>query len=57
MFEAFHPNPKELLLATSSLDGTIKFWDLEIFQNASPDQILLDQLQSEQGARFLKKYL
>lgn len=28
---------------------------LEYFQNASPDQILLDQLQSEQGARFLKK--
>ncbi len=28
---------------------------LEYFQKASPDQILLDQLQSEQGARFLKK--
>jgi len=28
---------------------------LEYFQNAKPDQILLDQLQSEQGARFLKK--
>lgn len=28
---------------------------LEYFQNATPDQILLDQLQSEQGARFLKK--
>lgn len=28
---------------------------LEYFQNANPDQILLDQLQSEQGARFLKK--
>ncbi|OVE79226.1 NDP-hexose 2,3-dehydratase [bacterium I07] len=28
---------------------------LEYFQNASNDQILLDQLQSEQGARFLKK--
>jgi len=28
---------------------------LEYFINASPDQILLDQLQSEQGARFLKK--
>ncbi len=28
---------------------------LEYFQNAKPQQILLDQLQSEQGARFLKK--
>ena len=28
---------------------------LEYFQNATTDQILLDQLQSEQGARFLKK--
>lgn len=28
---------------------------LEYFQNATPSQILLDQLQSEQGARFLKK--
>lgn len=28
---------------------------LEYFQNASKDQILLDQLQSEQGARFLRK--
>lgn len=28
---------------------------LEYFQNAKPSQILLDQLQSEQGARFLKK--
>lgn len=28
---------------------------LEYFQNAKPNQILLDQLQSEQGARFLKK--
>ncbi|ASB50950.1 NDP-hexose 2,3-dehydratase [Alkalitalea saponilacus] len=28
---------------------------LEYFQNATPEQILLDQLQSEQGARFLKK--
>lgn len=28
---------------------------LEYFQNATKDQILLDQLQSEQGARFLKK--
>lgn len=28
---------------------------LEYFRNASPGQILLDQLQSEQGARFLKK--
>ena len=28
---------------------------LEYFQNAKPEQILLDQLQSEQGARFLKK--
>jgi oxidase EvaA len=28
---------------------------LEYFVNATPDQILLDQLQSEQGARFLRK--
>ncbi len=28
---------------------------LEYFVNARPDQVLLDQLQSEQGARFLKK--
>lgn len=28
---------------------------LEYFQNATKSQILLDQLQSEQGARFLKK--
>jgi len=28
---------------------------LEYFQNAQTNQILLDQLQSEQGARFLKK--
>jgi len=28
---------------------------LEYFQNAKPYQILVDQLQSEQGARFLKK--
>ena len=28
---------------------------LEYFQNAAPHQILLDQLQSEQGARFLRK--
>lgn len=28
---------------------------LEYFQKAKPQQILLDQLQSEQGARFLKK--
>lgn len=28
---------------------------LEYFQNATKDQILIDQLQSEQGARFLKK--
>lgn len=28
---------------------------LEYFQNATKDQILLDQLQSEQGARFLRK--
>lgn len=27
----------------------------EYFQNATKDQILLDQLQSEQGARFLRK--
>lgn len=28
---------------------------LEYFRNASPGQIILDQLQSEQGARFLRK--
>lgn len=28
---------------------------LEYFQNVKPHQILLDQLQSEQGARFLRK--
>lgn len=28
---------------------------LEYFQNAKPDQVVLDQLQSEQGARFLRK--
>jgi oxidase EvaA len=28
---------------------------LDYFVNARPDQILLDQLQSEQGARFLRK--
>ncbi len=28
---------------------------LEFFQNAKPHQILMDQLQSEQGARFLRK--
>lgn len=28
---------------------------LEYFQKATPEQIVLDQLQSEQGARFLKK--
>lgn len=28
---------------------------LEYFQNARPAQIILDQLQSEQGARFLRK--
>jgi oxidase EvaA len=28
---------------------------LEYFQHAKPKQVLLDQLQSEQGARFLKK--
>lgn len=28
---------------------------LEYFRNAKPEQIMLDQLQSEQGARFLRK--
>ncbi len=28
---------------------------LEYFQNAKPEQILLDQIQSEQGSRFFKK--
>lgn len=28
---------------------------LEYFQNAKPEDILIDQLQSEQGARFLRK--
>ena len=30
---AFHPN--EFLLASSSTDGTVKFWDLESFQQVS----------------------
>ena len=30
---AFHPN--ELLLSSSSTDGTVKFWDLEKFQQVS----------------------
>jgi katanin p80 WD40 repeat-containing subunit B1 len=30
---AFHPN--EFLLASSSADGTIKFWDLESFTKVS----------------------
>lgn len=30
---AFHPN--EFLLSTSSADGTVKFWDLETFQQVS----------------------
>lgn len=29
----FHPN--EFLLASSSTDGTVKFWDLESFQQVS----------------------
>lgn len=28
---------------------------LEFFRNAKPEQIVLDQLQSEQGARFMRK--
>lgn len=30
---SFHPN--EFLLASSSADGTVKFWDLESFQQVS----------------------
>lgn len=30
---AFHPN--EFLLSSSSTDGTVKFWDLETFQQVS----------------------
>lgn len=39
----------------SQVHGGNKPAYLEYFQNAKPNQILLDQLQSEQGARFLKK--
>lgn len=39
----------------SQVHGGNKPAYLEYFQNATKDQILLDQLQSEQGARFLKK--
>lgn len=39
----------------SQVHGGCKPAYLEYFRNARPDQILLDQLQSEQGARFLKK--
>ncbi len=39
----------------SQVHGGNKPAYLEYFQNAKPHHILLDQLQSEQGARFLKK--
>ncbi|SMO35535.1 oxidase EvaA [Saccharicrinis carchari] len=39
----------------SQVHGGKKPVYLEYFQHAAPDQILLDQLQSEQGARFLRK--
>lgn len=39
----------------SQVHGGAKPLYLEYFQNAYKEQILLDQLQSEQGARFLKK--
>lgn len=39
----------------SQVHGGNKPAYLEFFQNATKEQILLDQLQSEQGARFLKK--
>lgn len=39
----------------SQVHGGNKPAYLEYFQNATKEQILLDQLQSEQGARFLKK--
>ena len=39
----------------SQVHGGNKPSYLEYFQKATPEQILLDQLQSEQGARFLKK--
>lgn len=39
----------------SQVHGGNKPAYLEYFQNARPEQIMLDQLQSEQGARFLKK--
>jgi oxidase EvaA len=39
---------------TQTHSGRVPLY-LEYFQNISPNQILVDQLQSEQGARFLKK--
>jgi dTDP-4-dehydro-6-deoxy-alpha-D-glucopyranose 2,3-dehydratase len=39
---------------TQTHAGRIPYY-LEYFQNATPNQILIDQLQSEQGARFLRK--
>lgn len=39
----------------SQVHGGHKPAYLEYFQNARPEQIMMDQLQSEQGARFLKK--
>jgi oxidase EvaA len=39
---------------TKAHNGNAPFY-LDLFINAKPNQILVDQLQSEQGARFLKK--
>ena len=39
---------------TQTHAGRVPYY-LEYFQNATPNQILIDQLQSEQGARFLRK--
>lgn len=39
----------------SQVHGGRKATYLDYFRNASPNQILSDQLQSEQGSRFLKK--
>lgn len=39
---------------TQTHSGKVPMY-LEYFQSATPNQILIDQLQSEQGARFLRK--
>lgn len=39
----------------TQVHGGKKVAYLDFFKNAKPEQIILDQLQSEQGARFLRK--